>query len=223
LERERAHHGSGRDAGRGSEVVDQLLEKREALPGFGILREGDDNLCGKDSRSAKALLGAEEPSKTAAEQRSESEQDDAQRDLRGHERVAPASTADTAGKGAAAGTQRLLGIAVGQAPGGREAEEQARGQGDSEREKQDAGIDLDLGKPGKVGGRVLDEKREAVVRDGDAEQSAGDGDEQRLDERGAEQLRAARAERLTHGRLLPAALGLGEEEIHEVDAGDQQD
>ena len=149
-------------------------------------------------------------------------EDEGRRDLRDDERVAGAGSRAPRGRAVRAVAQpRDERQAAGprrRRRGHREREPDGEQRGEGGR----GPVHRGLLQPGHVGGAEGDEERQRRRREGDAARRRGSGDEQGLEQVGAEQAPAADAERALHRRVAPARLRPHDHQPGHVGAGDQQ-
>jgi hypothetical protein len=109
-------------------------------------------------------------------------------------------------------------------PGRQQSEEHAGRERDHEGEHQDTQVETNTRQTDDlaVGRRDLAEGADPPVRDDQPRGAARNAEDQALHERLPHQPRASRAERRAYGHLAPAPGSAGEQQVRDVDTGDEQ-
>ena len=128
-----------------------------------------------------------------------------------------------AGAGATALLEGLSGIDARCIPGGSETGEKAGQRGSGKSEEQDRDVEAQVGLGGqRVGRHGGDKPFQHGIADAHAECSTGEREQQALGEQLAEDGAAASAERAAHRQFLLAGHAASQQQIGDVDAGDEE-
>lgn len=200
-ERKGVSGGGDADAGVGGQIGLQLVPQGGGSEGAAWAEFGGDNRIGLEAR-----IDGEKVPEAIQEQAGADEKDGGEGGFDKDER------------GTGGGNAReTMGL-----PGGEKAEEETAAEGDESGEGEDTEVDDGFGETGCIGGEDEFEEMELLEGEEDARGTRGEGEGDGLRNHLAEQTGGGGAKRDTEGEFAFAGGGLAEQEVGDIDDGDEE-
>src|SRR5579862_1203478 len=225
-EREIVGHAGGFDAGEGADASEDLLENYAALDLAGFVGGSavvviDFDGCGV--LGLKAEVHIEDVEEAAEEQAGADEQHAGQGDFGNDEGGAEAFVFTALARAGAGILESVLKVAAGHAESGEETEDHSSEDGDKSGPGKGLRIQVQAGEERESDGTLMRKPEKQKNGEGESDGRACAGENQAFHEQLADDAGAVSAKSATQGEFFGAGGGASEEQVGEIDAGDEED